>query len=124
MTLRSDGTLSPLFINRQQVIPLGVWLRAESHPTKGFAARPGWHVTVEPYAPHISGKGRVWVRVEVNGVTEFKRPECQGGKWLLCRWLKAVEILHNFPGVTYETHAEYRMNYKPKRKETAVWQAK
>ena len=37
--LRADGTLGPLFINRQQVVPIGEWLEAETHPTQGYAVR-------------------------------------------------------------------------------------
>lgn len=38
-----DGTIGPLFINRKLVVVPGQWMEAESHPTKGFALRPGWH---------------------------------------------------------------------------------
>jgi len=88
--IRRDGTLGPLFINRSQVIPLGEWLPAESHPTKGFAYRPGWHAACEPVAPHLSPNGRRWYRVELRDVTEHTRPACQGGKWLLAKWLKVL----------------------------------
>jgi hypothetical protein len=85
---RKDGTLGPLFINRSQVIPTGEWLPAESHPTKGFAPRPGWHCAALPFAPHLkmelkSGEYRVWRRVLIQDFTEYTRPESQGGKWLL-----------------------------------------
>ena len=46
--VRKDGTLGPLFINRRQVVPIGEWLTAEEHRTKGFAFRPGWHCTARP----------------------------------------------------------------------------
>lgn len=39
-----DGSLSPLFINKKSRIPVGVWLDAEEHPTKGFAVRKGWRL--------------------------------------------------------------------------------
>ena len=58
-----DGTLAPLFINKKQRLPIGVWLEAESHPTKGYAERKGWHGTLWPDAPHLSEEGRVWVKV-------------------------------------------------------------
>jgi len=45
LKLRKDGSLGPLFINRKQKIPIGKWLTAECHPTKGYALRPGWHTT-------------------------------------------------------------------------------
>lgn len=55
--MRKDGTLGPLFINKKQIIPIGIWLDAESHKTKGYAFRPGWHVTLEMNAPHLSTRG-------------------------------------------------------------------
>lgn len=76
-----DGKLSPLFINKKSRIPIGVWLDTEEHPTKGFAFRKGWYCTLEPVAPHLSDKGRVWVEVEVENVELYNRPESQGGTW-------------------------------------------
>ena len=58
--LRKDGSIGPLFINKKQRIPLNKWLTAESHLTKGYAFRPGWHVLLSPNAPHLSKKNRVW----------------------------------------------------------------
>ena len=81
--LRKDGTIGPLFINRRQRIPSNQWLDAESHPTKGFAVRGQWHATSEKSAPHLSPKGRVWRRVQLQGVTPMDRPESQGGTWFL-----------------------------------------
>lgn len=94
--IRKDGTLGPLFINRKQVIPEGVWLEAESHPTKGFAFRPGWHCTFTQNAPHLkldlkSGEERAWFKVEVEDVTTYDRPESQGGAWVLAGRLKVLE---------------------------------
>ncbi len=51
-----DGSLSPLFINKKSRLPIGVWLTAETYPTKGFAERTGWHCTIKPEAPHLSKK--------------------------------------------------------------------
>lgn len=90
---RKDGTLGPLFINARQVIPVGVWLQAEAHRRKGFAFRPGWHAGRLPRAPHLSPKGRVWVRVLLQGVELLKRPESQGGTWYLADRMKVVEEL-------------------------------
>lgn len=89
---RKDGTLGPLFINARLRIPLGEWMPAESHPTPGYAYRPGWHATTKPIAPHLSTKGRVWCRVEMRGVTTYARPESQGGSWLLAQHLKVLSI--------------------------------
>jgi hypothetical protein len=87
---RRDGTLGPLFINRRQVITPGVWLEAEDHPTKGYAHRPGWHVTVRPHAPHLSMRDRVWRDVEVEDAVELRRPGAQGGVWLLARRMRVL----------------------------------
>lgn len=93
-TKRKDGTLGPLFINRKQRIPMGQWLRAGDHPTKGFAHRPGWHCTLVPEAPHIKPKpNRVWCEVEVNGYMTYDRPESQGGTWVLANGLKVIREL-------------------------------
>jgi len=81
LKLRKDGSLGPLFINRKQRIDPGVWYDAEDHKTKGYAHRPGWHCCHIPHAPHLSKKGRVWARVEIEGVTVHQRPESQGGLW-------------------------------------------
>ena len=88
-----DGKLSPLFINKKSRIPLGEWLDAEAHPTKGFAFRKGWHCTLEPVAPHLSDKGRVWVEVEVENVELYDRPESQGGTWVLAQRMKIIKEL-------------------------------
>lgn len=93
LRLRKDQTLGPLFINRRQVIVPGVWLRAESHPTKGFAFRPGWHCSWLPRAPHLTRKGRVWAEVTIRGYAEFERPDHQGGMWLLGQWMRVERIL-------------------------------
>lgn len=78
---RKDGTYGPLFINRKQKLETNQWYTAESHPTKGFAVRPGWHCCSEPNAPHLSKKNRVWCVVNIYGYTEHMRPESQGGLW-------------------------------------------
>lgn len=90
---RKDGTLGPLFINARQRIPVGEWLQAESHPTKGFAVRPGWHCTAKPVAPHLSKNGRVWCEVEVRDYTNFTRPENQGGLWFLANQMRVIRVM-------------------------------
>jgi|TARA_R100000149_G_C5855215_1_gene122736 hypothetical protein len=86
-----DGSLSSLFINKTNRLPIGIWMKAEEHNTKGFAFRPGWHCTLKPEAPHLSPKGRVWVEVEVNDFTYEKRPESQGGTWLLAKAMRITK---------------------------------
>ncbi len=90
---RKDGSLGPLFINRRQVIPIGVWLDAEDHPTKGYAHRPGWHSAEKPVAPHLSNRDRVWCMVDIEDYTELKRPESQGSRWFLSKRMKVLEIM-------------------------------
>jgi hypothetical protein len=90
--LRKDGTLGPLFINARQRVPVGVWLKAESHPTKGFALRPGWHVCSERNAPHLSKRGRVWTRVTIKEYEAHQRPAIQGGLWYVAYWMRVDKI--------------------------------
>ena len=92
---RKDGSLGPLFINASQRIPLNEWLPAESHRTKGYAYRPGWHCCVAPDAPHLSmelasGERRRWCHVELRDVEILERPRSQGGRWLLAQHMKVV----------------------------------
>lgn len=88
-----DGSLSSLFIGKRNRLPIGKWLKAECLPTKGFAIRPGWHCTKEPIAPHLSTKGRVWVKVEIKEYTELLRPENQGGLWYLAKRMRILEVV-------------------------------
>lgn len=94
-----DGSLSPLFINKSSRMPVGVWMEAEAHPTKGFATRQGWHCTLKPYAPHLSvggegkGKDRVWVEIEVQDTKMYYRPESQGSTWVLAQRMRIIKEL-------------------------------
>ena len=83
--LRKNGTMGSLFINRRAIIPMGIWLQAEDFPTKGYAHRPGWHILLKPVAPHLSKKGRVWMRVEYQEYETMVRPDSQGGRWVLAQ---------------------------------------
>lgn len=77
LEMDSTGKLFPLFIGKNTETPVGVWLHAEYLPTKGFAARGGWHIGDIPDAPWLKaadgtykprwkhGK-RVWCVVEYN----------------------------------------------------------
>lgn len=93
--VRRDGSIGPLFINAKLRIPVGEWLQAEAHPTKGFAYRPGWHCTLRPEAPHLSERGRRWFVVEVEGTKMYNRPESQGGTWVLAERLRVIGPLDN-----------------------------
>ena len=94
-SLRKNGTIGPLFINKRLVITVGEWMEAEAHHTKGFAFRPGWHILACQHAPHLSTKDRVWARVEFDDYTyqTFTRPISQGGVWYLARRMRVTEIL-------------------------------
>ena len=87
----SDGKLASLFIDRKSRLPINKWLVAENHPTKGFAHRPGWHCTLKPFAPHLSETGRVWVTVEIKGLSYYDRPESQGGTWVLAKQMRILK---------------------------------
>ena len=102
---RKDGSIGPLFINARRRIHLGEWMDAEDHPTKGYAHRPGWHCTFRPVAPHLSEKGRVWCRVEIQDFQVYPRPESQGGHWILAKKMRVVEILETAPE-TATSHAQ------------------
>ena len=90
---KKDGSLTPLFINKKQVLKLDQWMDAEVHPTKGFAFRPGWHCAPQPNAPHLSEKGRIWCKVLIEDFKEIIRPKIQGGSWFLANKMKIVEEL-------------------------------
>jgi hypothetical protein len=90
-TSHKDGSIASLFINKRRRIPFGVWLQAETIPTNGFAVRRGWHCTKKKSAPHLSKKGRTWCLVEIEGVTEFRRPASQGGLWYLAERMRVVK---------------------------------
>lgn len=87
---RKDGSIGPLFINRKAKLPIGSWMQAESHPTKGYSYRPFWHCTSKPIAPHLSEDGRVWCKVEIEDFSEMNRPQSQGGKWYLASRMKII----------------------------------
>lgn len=98
LRIKKDGKLYPLFINKTTATPLGVWMPAECHPTKGYAVRKGWHCCFKPVAPHLktelaSGERRVWCEVEVEDCTTYNRPESQGGAWILAQRMKINKVL-------------------------------
>lgn len=77
-----DGKLFPLFIGKNKETPMNVWIHAEFLPTKGFAARGGWHIGDIPDAPWLKdhtgnyksrfARGqRVWCEVEYNSNHDY-----------------------------------------------------
>jgi hypothetical protein len=89
-----NESLSSLFIHKKDRLPIGIWLKAKSYPTKGFAFRMGWHCTLQPIAPHLSIKNRVWVEVEIKDFTYYERPESQGGTWVLAQQMMILRELN------------------------------
>ncbi len=89
---RKNGTIGSLFINRKAILPIGQWIDADTFPTKGFAIRPGWHITHSPCAPHLSMKGRCWYKVEFKDYHKLKRPEAQGGVWYIANKMRIIKI--------------------------------
>lgn len=79
----SQGNLYPLFIDKKTVYPIGEWILAENHPTKGFAKRPGihageicsavWLMSVDGTYKSQRGKRwkRVWCEVECNTTMDY-----------------------------------------------------
>lgn len=90
---RKDGTLGPLFCNAKLRMPIGEWMDAEVHPTKGLAVRPGWHAVPWPHAPHLSQTARVWVQVELEDWTDHYRPAAQGGLWHTAQRMRVTRVL-------------------------------
>lgn len=66
-----SGEITSLFINKTERLQKEIWLEAKSYPTKGYAVRPYWHCTAEPSAPHLSEKGRIWLKVKMENFKEF-----------------------------------------------------
>ena len=105
---RKDGIHS-LFIDKSKPLPIGKWMDAEFHPTKGFAARFGWHCCFTPKAPHLNlqladGRRRVWAKCEVpDGMYKtYDRPESQGGAWILADRIRILEVMEGYAGITKE----------------------
>lgn len=85
-----NGALAPLFINKRLRLEPNIWYEAELHVTKGFSPRKGWHVTAKAVAPHLSTKGRKWVRVEIEDYQVITRPASQGGIWYLANKMRVI----------------------------------
>ena len=84
-TLRKDGTIGPLFVNRRQRIPTGLWIDAEAHHPGHLKFRPGWHCAHAKLAPHLVKYGRQWRRVKIMQFDVHKKPKCQGGLWYVAQ---------------------------------------
>lgn len=89
-TLRKNGELSSLFINKQDRLPINKWLTAKLYPTPGFKERFGWHCCPRPKAPHLSNRNRAWYKIEIKNFKELTKPKNQGGKWFLARKMRIL----------------------------------
>lgn len=75
--MNENGQLFPLFIGKNEETPIGVWVKAEYKPTKGFASRGGWHVGADvPDAP--------WLKAYDGSKTGFYRSRFAHGKRVWC----------------------------------------
>ena len=63
---RKSGTLGSLYINKGAVLPVGEWLDAELHVTKGYQPQIGWTAYCNAVPP-ISMKGRELWEVDLGG---------------------------------------------------------
>lgn len=94
MRIRKDGSLGPLFINRQMRVPVGKWMWAHEFPTNGYAIRKGWHAVEQPIAPHLAKhEDRVWCEVELMGFRMYDRPTAQGERWILANRMRVNRVL-------------------------------
>ena len=84
------GKLFPMYANRTQEVPVGVWLDAEMGKT-AMAPRPGWHVADLPRTSQIGKKGpggeidrqhahTVWAEVEIAADVDWQAEADRRGK--------------------------------------------
>jgi len=75
--MNEKGQLFPLFIGKNEETPIGIWVKAEYKPTKGFASRGGWHIGADiPDAP--------WLKAYDGTDTGFYRSRFAKGKRVWC----------------------------------------
>ena len=97
---RKDGSLGPLFVERNRVFDPGIVLFANpfSKIPQGLSYRPGFHCCTKPEAPHIklrlkSGEERVWCEVLLADYVKHLRPACFGGMWLVGQVMEIIRVL-------------------------------
>ena len=93
--VKKDGSITSLFINKSVSLKTNRWLRSQSHPTPGFAVRPGWHTVAQPEAPHLSLKNRAWYRVELKDYQTLVRPKSQGRTWFLAKRMRILDRIES-----------------------------
>ena len=72
------GNLYPLFIDKNEVMPIGEWIKAKILPTKGFSVRPGLHLGEICSAP--------WL-MSANGTYKSQRSKYWKRVWVLCEYI-------------------------------------
>lgn len=87
---RKNGSYGSIFIDKKKELKLDEWYDAELHETKGFLPRLGYHCLPTANVPHLSTKGRVWLKVEIKDYEILNRPASQGGKWLIAKKIKLL----------------------------------
>lgn len=117
---RKDGTYGSLFISRRDRLPIGEWLEAELHPTKGYKVRPGWHCVPGAWAPHLKSltEERIWLDVEIEDYETEERPKSQGGTWYLAKWMKILgeagprcKYCNGTPDYLIDSSTEYECSF-------------
>lgn len=93
VSLRKDGSIGPLFIDKSFRFPIGKWLKCKSIHKKGFKYRPGFHACSALNAPHLSKKNRVWVEVSLKNVEKHNRPDNQGGLWYVAKEMRIERVI-------------------------------
>ena len=80
MEMNAEGKLFPLFIGKNDEVKMNEWIPAEYIPTKGFAARGGWHLGLIPDAP--------WLKAYDGSDTGYYKPRWKHGKrvWVECEF--------------------------------------
>lgn len=118
------GKLYPLYILRNEEIPIGVWLEAKEGPrtldgkVKGkmtLAYRPGWHIAgTKPEAPQITNQENcVWCEVEYKTNHDYC-PEANANGWKNGRWAAVRADIKRIPVDGFYT-------YKTSAKQTEPW---
>ena len=72
------GNLYSLFIGKNEVMPIGEWIKAKILPTKGFSVRPGLHLGEICSAP--------WL-MSANGTYKSQRSKYWKRVWVLCEYI-------------------------------------
>ena len=72
------GNLYPLFIGKNEVMPIGEWIKAKILPTKGFSVRPGLHLGEICSAP--------WL-MSADGTYKSQRSKYWKRVWVLCEYI-------------------------------------